>query len=134
MVENKSPQTICSVISKYPFVENVRFCLDNYFVKYIFNIDCCFFEITYYFTDKYYRIKMEKQRNNSLEEVVLLTKSKLFYKSIAKLLREKNLLYKSFNNHVECLMDFLEQNIAIDNLNCLEKAYLPDLKFDGIFI
>ncbi len=135
MVENKIIQIICNNLSKHITADNVKFHPGNNLLKYLFNIDYYYFEILYYFMDDFYRIKVENKRNNRLQGVVYLTKSKKFQKDIKIFLKKSKLSYKSFENHMSCMMLFLSELLdKYSDLSYLDETYSSDLKFDGIFI
>ena len=135
MVDKKITQIIRSGLSEHISINNVQCYPRNNLLGYIFNVDCYFFEISYFFMDDFYRIKVERRYNNSQQIVIFLTKSKRFQKEIQMLLKKRKLSRKSFENHMECFMLVLNEIISHSgDLNALVENYVCDLKFDGIFI
>lgn len=134
MVDNKIIRIIHSNLNDYVNVDNIKFYPNNGFVKYEMRFKSCCIDIIYYPVDNYYRIKFEKKYNNQLQNIVLVSKSKKYHKDIKKLLKVNKLSSKSFENHIICFTYLLSKLLSdYGDLVHLEK-YVPDLKFDGIFI
>ncbi len=135
MVNDKTIQIIYSNLSKYVNEDNAKCYVCNNSLKYVLNIKDYHIEILYFFIDKFYRISVETRHNNQLQSVTFLTRSKMFHQDIKKALKKNKLTEKSFENHMLCFASIL--NEALDNygnLNCLEETYIPNLKYDGVFI
>mgnify|MGYP001625680671 FL=1 len=94
----------------------------------------CYIAISYEYIDQFYKIKIENNYGDHTS-VVLLTKSKKFHKEIKKYLKAKKLSKREFSDHIYCfiiiLKNILEANECVD---FFEKEYVPDLKYDGIYL
>lgn len=139
MVDRKINQIISSNLMKHINKSDIKCHPSNNLLKYTFNIkgynkQYCV-EIIYFFTDDFYRIKIEYRKNNQLQDFVFLTKSKLFYRDIKMALKERDLTKKSFENHMIAFTNILKKTLDSDNnLDCLRDIYIPNLKFDGVFL
>lgn len=94
----------------------------------------CHIEISYEYIDQFYKIKIENNYDGHTS-VVFLTKSKKFHKEIKKYLKAKKVSKREFSDHIYCfiiiLKNILEANECVD---FFEKEYVPDLKYDGIYL
>ena len=107
----------------------------NGLIKYVFDIDCHQFEISYQYVDSIYQIVIENRRNNQLQNIILLTKSKRFHKDIKTILKKFSLSRKSFVDHIHAFTIYLSEIFEKhNNLDYLNETYISDLKFDGIFV
>ena len=134
MVKDEIIQTICTNLNKHINKETVKFVPGCGLLKYVFHIKKHYFEITYYFTDDFYRIKVENISKGLDQDVVFLTKSKKFHRQMKCVLKELKLSKKSFKNHVICFTHYLNKLLEnYSDLNYLIE-FNDDLKFDGVFI
>ena len=135
MVKDKVVQIINSNLKEYVNEKNVKFTASNNVLKYVIEFKLYYIEICYIFLDDFYRIKIEYRKNNQLQDFVFLTKSKLFYRDIKMALKERDLTKKSFENHMIAFTNILKKTLDSDNnLDCLRDIYIPNLKFDGVFL
>ena len=135
MVENKVLQIIYTNLKNYIEVNDVLFHYDNGLQKYTFKIYNYCFEIFYDFIDKFYRIRLEKEYHNQIQSSNFLTKSKKFHNDVASMLKTLNLTDKKFENHIYAFTRYVSLHVqTYKDLNCFDKAYNCDLKFDGIFV
>ena len=94
----------------------------------------CYIEINYEYIDQFYKIKIENNYDGHTS-VVLLTKSKKFHKEIKKYLKAKNLSKRKFSDHIYCLIAILKNILEVNEYaDFFEKEYVPDLKYDGIYL
>lgn len=134
MVNDKIVQIIKSNLKEYVNENNIKFIPSNNILKYVIDFKCYYIEICYFFIDDFYRIKIENRKNNILNNVCFLTKSKLFQKEIKGLLK-KNKQKSIFENHIIVFTFLLKEQLKLANsLEEFESKYLPDLKFDGLFL
>lgn len=135
MVDNRIIQIIHAYLKEYVNIDNIKIFPSNTLMKYIFNIFDYYFEISYDFIDNFYRIKLEKNHNNQLQNIIFLTKSKKFQKDIKLMLKDLKLSRKAFENHINAFCAYVRKILEKDKcLNFIEETYISDLKFDGIFI
>ncbi|MBR2339566.1 MAG: hypothetical protein IKA74_01900 [Clostridia bacterium] len=132
---NRVKQIILSNLYGYINESDVNLYSQDGFWKYTIKIKDYFLEISYDVMDNFYRIKIDNMHNNFLQHTTFLTKSKRFKKDIKKHLKYNNINGQSFENQMLGFADILKKNLDIDgNLSHLEKTYVSDVKFDGIFI
>ena len=113
---------------------NVKFIPSNNILKYVIEFKGYYIEICYFFIDDFYRIKIENKKNNILNSVIFLTKSKQFHKEIKRRIRKNN-LKNTFPNHIiEFTYMIIEQMIETNSLDDFQLKYLPSMKFDGLFL
>ena len=132
MVENRITHIISNGLAKHIKNGNVK-CYPTYNIfRFVFYIDDWLFEISYFFIDDYYKIKME---NNHLQKVIFLTKCKKFHRDIKQIIKGFKLSKKSFENHIVAFIANINQALEKhENLNYVDETYISDLNFDGIFI
>lgn len=134
MVNDKIVQIINSNLKEYVNESNVKFIPSNNILKYVIEFKGYYIEICYFFIDDFYRVKIENRKNNILNSVSFLTKSKQFHKEIKRRIR-KNKLKNMFTNHIiELTYMISEQLMETNNLDDFQLKYLPNLKFDGLFL
>lgn len=134
MVNDKIVQIINSNLKEYVNESNVKFIPSNNILKYVIEFKGYYIEICYFFIDDFYRVKIENRKNNILNSVSFLTKSKQFHKEIKRRIR-KNKLKNMFTNHIiELTYMISEQLMKTNNLDDFQLKYLPNLKFDGLFL
>ena len=134
MVNDKIVQIINSSLKEYVNENNIKFIPSNNILKYVIDFKYYYIEICYFFIDDFYRIKIENRKNNILNNVCFLTKSKLFRKEIKGLLK-KNKQKSIFENHIIAFTFLLKEQLKLANsLEEFELKYLPNLKFDGLFL
>ena len=132
MVKNEITNIICNGLSKYIEPSNVKCCPSNNMLRFIFSVNFWLFEISYFFMDDYYKIKIE---NNYLQKVIFLTKSKKFQRDIQLILKDLKLSKKSFANHVIGFTTHINRILdKYESLNYVAESYISDLNFDGILI
>ena len=135
MVDNKIIQIIYTNLKEYVKIDDIKYFPSNGLAKYIFNVSDYHFEISYEFIDNFYRITLEKKHNNLLQNIIFLTKSKKFQNDIKLMLRYLKLSRKVFENHISAFSTYIGEILEkSESLNYFEETYIPDLKFDGIFI
>ena len=135
MVDKKITQIIHANLKEYVKDGEVVFAPSNGILRYIFTVFVYCFEVTYYFMDDFYQIKSETVINNEIKTVTLLTKSKQFRNDIRLTLKNLKLSRKIFENHVVAFCVLIRKIMKErDNTDHLAEAYVPNLKFDGIFI
>ena len=136
MISNAIIQIINEGLSKFSNNFDAKCYHGNSILKFVFNVNHYFFEITYFYVDDYYRIKMENWKNNAPEDTVFLSKSKQFRKDIRKTLKKLKIQKKSFANHIRGLLFLINKFLLEDgDLKFFYANYDSlDLKFDGIFI
>lgn len=126
---------IYSSLKEYIKIEDISFYLSNGSLIYIFNISNYYFEISYDFTDNFYRVKLEKKYNNQLQNIVFLTKSRKFKHDITLMLKYLELSRNTFENHINSFCVYVKTILKkYGNLSYLEEEYDSDLRFDGFFI
>lgn len=134
MLNDKIVQIIISNLKEYVSESNVKFIPSNNILKYVIEFKGYYIEICYFFIDDFYRIKIENKKNNILNSVIFLTKSKQFHKEIKRRIRKNN-LKNTFPNHIiEFTYMIIEQMIETNSLDDFQLKYLPSLKFDGLFL
>lgn len=134
MLNDKIVQIIISNLKEYVSESNVKFIPSNNILKYVIEFKGYYIEICYFFIDDFYRIKIENKKNNILNSVSFLTKSKQFHKEIKRRIRKNN-LKNTFPNHIiEFTYMIIEQMIETNSLDDFQLKYLPSLKFDGLFL
>lgn len=134
-MENKIIQIIYTNLKKYIEIDSIKYFASNGLLKYVFNISNYYFEISYNCIDNFYQIKFESKLNNQLQSIVLLTKSKEFHNQINLIFKDLKLSRKLFENHIYTFCNYICKILEkYNDLNYLEEAFIPDLKFDGIFI
>ncbi len=134
MVNDKIIQIINSNLKGYVNENNVKFIPNNNILKYVIEFNGYYIEICYFFLDDFYRIKIENRKNNILRGVNFLTKSKLFQKEIKQRLK-KNKQKNTLENHIIAFTNMVKEQIELTNsLEEFELKYLPNLKFDGLFL
>ena len=126
---------IYSGLKEYIKIEDISFNLSNGSLIYIFNISNYYFEISYDFTDNFYRVKLEKKYNNQLQNIVFLTKSRKFKHDITLMIKYLELSRNAFENHINSFCVYVKTILKkYVNLRYLEEEYDSDLRFDGFFI
>ena len=133
MVDNNI-KIIFSNLKEYLKIDDIKLLLSYRSLIYIFYISNYNFEISYDYTDNFYRIKLEKKYINQIQNIVFLTKSRKFKKDITSMLKYLKLSRNVFENHINAFCVYVKkiyQNYG--NFNSLEE-YDSDLKFDGFFI
>lgn len=126
---------IYSGLKEYIKIEDISFNLSNGSLIYIFNISNYYFEISYDFTDNFYRVKLEKKYNNQLQNIVFLTKSRKFKHDITLMIKYLELSRNAFENHINSFCVYVKTILKkYGNLRYLEEEYDSDLRFDGFFI
>ena len=135
MVENKIVRIIYSHLKKFVTIDDVQFYPSNDAIKYVLAIGDDHLEINYFVMDSFYRIKLENIRNNQIQGVLFLTKSKRFKKDIRLVLKKLDLSRKTFDNHMKGFSLYLSEILdKYGKLDCLAETYVSDTKFDGIFV
>ena len=135
MVDNRIIQIINSRILRYADAETVCFFSSNGVLKYVMQIRDFRIEVSYDIIDQFYKIRVEKNKQNEFQNTIFLTKSKKFYKDIKRQLQRCKLSKKSFKNHMIAFLNILENWLKeYNNVDFIGKTYPSNLKFDGIFI
>lgn len=133
MVNNEIKDLILSILGDYVTEDKIAFYGKKNFLIFIICIKDHNFKISYEFIDSFYTIRVENVRNNSINNIVFLTKSSGFKKDIKKIMKKQNLNRKLFANHISAFLTLIKMQLIDDSLVDIEK-YTPDLKFDGIFL
>lgn len=139
MVENKATQTIISILGEYIIDGDVKFAPTNNWLNYYFKIHCgCqiySIHLAYEFVDSYYKILIEDISHNEWENVIFLTRSKVFHKKVKSIIKSNKLNNKSFLDHITAFSIVLKNFTDIaGSFNELIEMYPQDLKFDGYFV
>lgn len=123
-----------NILSDYISNNVIISCCDGG-LKFSFNISEYYVEIYYEIIDSFYKIKIEDWKFGSLQNVWFPTKSKIYKKTIKKMLRTQKMQRKKLENHLFCFA-LIIKNCLIEqgNLNSFEVVYKSDEKFDGIFL
>jgi hypothetical protein len=134
-MSNPISNVLYSELSDFIDNDNIVVSCDLGGFKFVFSIREYNIEIYYEFIDSFYRIKIENWRCGSLQNVLFLTKSKKYKKTIKKMLRTQKNKGKKIAEHMLCFA-LIIKNALIEqaNLNSIEVEYKPDDKFDGIFL
>ena len=134
MAENALIPIIKSNLDPYVKQESIQCPMGVGYKKCIFDIEDYHFEIFFKVPDISYQIKMEKICDDQSKIVVNLTKSKKFGKEIKRILKKNKLCRKSDFDHCVSFSLFLKNLLESGHdLSYIEKTYIPDLEFDGIF-
>ena len=109
--------------------------ISNGTMKYVIPLRDCVLEIHYELMDNFYRVKLEEWKNNQIEKICFLSKSKRFHKALKRKLRAKGLSKKTLVCHIVCLCEMVQEQLCTPNgLRDLQTQYIPDMKFDGVFL
>ena len=139
MVKDEAAKTILSILGECIVDGDIKCIPTNNWLKYHFKIRCGYstynIQLAYEFIDSYYRISIEYIDNTQSENVIFLTRSKIFHKKIKKFLNTNKLNKKSVINHIIAVSTILKDSIFHTGNSCeLMDSYPHDLKFDGYFI
>ncbi len=137
--KEKNHNEICEIISAklFPYVneDGVSFHPSAYEYKFIISLGSYMIEISYIYMDGFFKIKIEDRKHNRLNDVIFPTKSKRFKREVATRVKKYGDSVKSFSANVGAFCEiFLENYETDEGLATFRKSYIPDLKFDGIFI
>lgn len=134
MVEDALVPIIKSNLHPYVNEDSVKSLMGIGYKKSIFDIGNYHFEIFFKVPDISYQVKMEKICDDQSKIVVNLTKSKKFGKEIKRIMKKNKFYRKSDFDHCVSFSLFLKNLLKSGHdLSYIEKTYIPDLKFDGIF-
>lgn len=135
MVKNEIVEIIQLKLKEYIESKDIGFYPSNGLLKFVINLREYKIEISHNFMDSFYSIKVENRKYNQLKNIIFLTKSKKFHKDMKKHLKINKMSKKSFTNHIICFIDIiLNQLKEYNDLNFFEEIYVPNLRFDGIFL
>ena len=128
-------QIIKEILGSYLKEDDVRVYISNGMMKYVIPLRDYVLEVQYELVDNFYRVKLEEWKNNQIEQTCFLSKSKKFHKALKRKLRNNGLSKKMLVCHIACICEIVQEQLCIPNgLHDFQGLYIPDMKFDGVFL
>ena len=135
MIDNEICRLLCLTLGKYTGTENIHFYPSCNVIKYVVDSDKFLISISYEPVDALYTINIEILHNNSLHDVVFLTKSRKYHYDVKKCLSNLGLSKKRFYDNVYAFCVIICQYLdAHSDLHGFAGLYPSDMTFDGIFL
>ena len=135
MVSTQIQQIIYLNLTNYLNEKEITYVVNGNWCKYNFKVKDFVIQIAYDYIDEIYTVRLENWHNNFLNSVTLLSKCREFKKAVQKTIKNKNLKFSAFQDHVFAITILVKQELdKKNNLIDFDSIYMENLKFDGISI